>query len=182
VLVGTDSLQSSEQLSLLLKEAGLPHQVLNARQDALEARIVAEAGQAGRITVATHMAGRGTDIVLGPGVADRGGLHVIAAERSEAGRIDRQLFGRCGRQGDPGSCELILSLEDAQPALYFPERLRRIVATLATSEGTLPSWLGVSLLWLPQGAEERRHRQMRRQLMEHEESLEELLAYSGSRT
>jgi preprotein translocase subunit SecA len=153
--------------------------VLNARQDAEEARIVAQAGQPGRITVATHMAGRGTDIELGLGVAERGGLHVIATERSEARRIDRQLIGRCGRQGDPGSCEEILSLEDDRIALYFPEGARNALAGLATDDGFVPHRLGVFLVSLPQRAEERKHGRMRRALMELEEYLEDLMAYSG---
>jgi preprotein translocase subunit SecA len=182
VLVGTGSVEASEQLSRLLADAGLPHQVLNARQDAEEARIVAEAGQAGRITVATNMAGRGTDIALGPEVAGRGGLHVIATERAEARRIDRQLLGRCGRQGDPGSFEMILSLEDQRAAGYFPAGIRRVLSTLASGKGILPRWLGVPLLLLPQRSEETEHGRMRRALMEVEESLEDLLAYSGPRS
>ena len=112
VLVGTRSVRDSEHLSMLLQQRGLEHEVLNAVRHAEEARIVAQAGQAGRITVATNMAGRGTDIVLGRGVAEAGGLHVLATERHEARRIDRQLFGRCARQGDPGSAQAIVSLED----------------------------------------------------------------------
>ncbi|MBW2270741.1 MAG: prepilin peptidase [Deltaproteobacteria bacterium] len=181
ILLGTGSVETSEQLSSLLAEEGLPHQVLNARQDAEEAQIVAEAGQPGRITVATNMAGRGTDIRLGPGVAGRGGLHVIATERAEARRIDRQLVGRCGRQGDPGSCEMLLSLEDERVAHFFPRGAQRILTALAGSEEILPPWLGSLLLSLPQIAEERKYGRMRRALMELEESLEDLLAYSGPR-
>ena len=181
VLVGTGSVEASEQLSRLLADAELPHQVLNARQDAEEARIVAAAGEPERITVATNMAGRGTDIALGPGVADRGGLHVIATERAEARRIDRQLLGRCGRQGDPGSFEMILSLEDERAASYFPGGLQRALTRFASNEGILPLWLGVFLLSLPQRSEEMKHGRMRRALMELEESLECLLAYSGPR-
>jgi len=112
VLVGTRSIDKSEQLSQLLAQAGVEHVVLNARQNADEARIIEQAGQAGRVTVATNMAGRGTDIRLGPGVAQRGGLHVICTELHESRRVDRQLVGRCGRQGDPGSVRFFLSLED----------------------------------------------------------------------
>ncbi len=112
VLVGTRSVGASETLSAMLVREQLDHQVLNAVRHAEEAQIVAQAGQPGRITVATNMAGRGTDIKLGRGVADRGGLHVIATERHEAGRIDRQLYGRCARQGDPGSAHAVVSLED----------------------------------------------------------------------
>ncbi len=112
VLVGTRSVSASEHLSELLTAAGLAHQVLNARQDQEEAEVIARAGERGRITVATNMAGRGTDIRLAPGVVELGGLHVLATERHDAGRIDRQLFGRCGRQGDPGSFQVVVSLED----------------------------------------------------------------------
>ncbi len=112
ILVGTRSIRASESLSQRLHAMHLGHQVLNAVRHQEEAQIVAGAGQPGRITVATNMAGRGTDIKLGRGVAEMGGLHVIATERNESGRIDRQLFGRCARQGDPGSVQTILSLED----------------------------------------------------------------------
>jgi preprotein translocase subunit SecA len=119
ILVGTRSVAASEHLSLLLTEAGWPHRVLNARQDQEEAEIIAQAGVKGQITVATNMAGRGTDIILGPGVRELGGLHVIATERHDARRIDRQLCGRCGRQGDPGTFECFASLEDDVIAAYL---------------------------------------------------------------
>ena len=112
VLVGTASVAESERLSALVAAAGIPHRVLNARQDAEEARIVAGAGQRGAVTISTNMAGRGTDIVLGEGVAALGGLHVIGTNRHESRRIDHQLRGRAGRQGDPGSSQFFVSLED----------------------------------------------------------------------
>jgi len=112
VLIGTRSIEKSEYLSELLKQRGIPHQVLNAKEHAKEAAIVAKAGQRGTVTVATNMAGRGTDIRLGEGVAELGGLAVIGTERHTARRIDRQLAGRCGRQGDPGTAQFFLSLED----------------------------------------------------------------------
>ena len=118
ILVGTRSVDASETLSGLLRARGLEHALLNARQDAEEATIVSQAGGRGCITVATNMAARGTDIKLGDEVVDLGGLHVIATELHEARRIDRQLFGRCGRQGDPGSCEAIVSLEDELVRVY----------------------------------------------------------------
>ena len=112
VLIGTRSIDKSEHLSELLSRRSIAHQVLNANEIAKEAQIVAQAGQQGRVTVATNMAGRGTDIKLGEGVAELGGLHVIVTEMHDAARIDRQLMGRCGRQGDPGSTRFFLSLED----------------------------------------------------------------------
>ncbi|MEM7808518.1 MAG: translocase, partial [Planctomycetota bacterium] len=112
VLIGTRSVWSSEEVDRRLAERGLPHRVLNARQDKQEAEVVAQAGQPGAITVATNMAGRGTDILLGRGVRDNGGLNVIATEPHASGRIDRQLFGRAGRQGDPGTAQMFASAED----------------------------------------------------------------------
>lgn len=120
ILVGTRSIRASEHLSELLKAEGLDHQVLNAIHHQQEAQIVAGAGKAGKITVATNMAGRGTDIKLAAHVAESGGLHVIASERHESGRIDRQLFGRAARQGDPGSALAIVSLEDELASRYAP--------------------------------------------------------------
>jgi len=118
ILVGTRSVRASEHLSQLVKSEGLEHEVLNAVHHRREAQIVAGAGQRGRITVATNMAGRGTDIKLGRGIAELGGLHVIASEHNESARIDRQLFGRCARQGDPGSAQAMVSLEDEFVSRY----------------------------------------------------------------
>lgn len=112
MLIGTTSIEQSEQLSHMLKEAGIVHNVLNAKYHELEAQIVAQAGQKGQVTIATNMAGRGTDIVLGEGVSELGGLAIIGTERHESRRIDNQLRGRAGRQGDPGSSQFFLSLED----------------------------------------------------------------------
>ncbi len=112
VLIGTRSIERSELLSRLLRDAGIEHQVLNAHRIAAEAEIIAQAGQQGRVTVSTNMAGRGTDIKLGEGVADLGGLHVICTELHDSARIDRQLAGRCGRQGDPGTARQYLALDD----------------------------------------------------------------------
>ncbi|HEJ84064.1 MAG TPA: prepilin peptidase, partial [Desulfobacteraceae bacterium] len=128
VLVGTRSVEASEHLSALMTELDITHRVLNARQDKEEADIIAQAGGAGRITVATNMAGRGTDIRLGPDIPDLGGLFVIASERHESRRIDRQLFGRCGRQGDPGSCVAFISLEDELMNVYIWNSLRGLAA------------------------------------------------------
>jgi preprotein translocase subunit SecA len=125
------------------------------------------------------MAGRGTDIALAPGVAERGGLHVIATRRAEAGRIDRQLFGRCGRQGDPGTTEAILALEDTVAPDGRSGRLRSWIGGLGRPGDALPGWLGRLLTWLPQRADEKRHAQARRNLVAREEYLEDLLAFSG---
>ncbi len=170
VLIGTRSVGASEELSRQLTAAGLAHQLLNARQDKAEAEIVAQAGQAGRITVATNMAGRGTDIRLGPGVKERGGLHVIATELHESRRIDRQLFGRCGRQGDPGSYEALVSLEDELCRTYLPRALLGLAR-----RGVLAQ----SLVRLAQWRAERGHAAIRRELLRMDEQLGDLLAFSG---
>jgi preprotein translocase subunit SecA len=174
VLVGTCSVAASEHLSRLLQEQKIAHRVLNARQDEHEAAIVAEAGEPGRITVATNMAGRGTDISLAEGAAERGGLHVIATQKGDARRIDRQLYGRSGRQGDPGSFEAILSLEDDPVRDRVPGA---ILGFLAARDDTSQLWK--ALTSIAQRAEEYRHARMRRSLMASEESLEDLLAFSG---
>ncbi|MFM8635999.1 MAG: helicase-related protein [Planctomycetia bacterium] len=131
VLIGTRSIDKSEDISVLLTNAGLQHTVLNARQIAREAEIVAQAGQRGQITVSTNMAGRGTDIKLGEGVHDLGGLHVICTELHDSARIDRQLVGRCGRQGDPGTWRQYVALDDEiLVSGYGPKRSKRIAARL----------------------------------------------------
>jgi len=127
VLVGTVSIEKSEYLSDLLKRKGIPHQVLNAKHHEKEAAIIAQAGQPGAVTVATNMAGRGVDIMLGPGVAEKGGLHVIGTERHEARRIDNQLRGRAGRQGDPGSSRFYVSLEDDVVRRFGGERIKGLL-------------------------------------------------------
>jgi preprotein translocase subunit SecA len=153
VLVGTTSVEASETLSRLFQRAGLPHNVLNAKYHQREAEIVALAGQPGAITIATNMAGRGTDIKLGEGVrtakpstvkdadgkdaavSEPGGLHIIGSERHESRRIDRQLRGRAGRQGDPGSSQFFLSLEDDLMRLFGSDRIGRLMDTLGAQEG-----------------------------------------------
>jgi preprotein translocase subunit SecA len=135
ILVGTISVEVSEHLSRLLKKAGLVHAVLNAKFHQQEAEIVARAGQRGAITIATNMAGRGTDIKLGPGVAEIGGLHVLATERHEARRIDRQLRGRCARQGDPGSSHFFIALEDDLMRLFGSDRIVKVMERVGLEEG-----------------------------------------------
>ncbi len=134
ILVGTVSVETSERLSRMLKQEGITQSVLNAKFHEQEAEIVARAGQRGSVTIATNMAGRGTDIRLGEGVADAGGLHVLGTERHEARRIDRQLRGRCARQGDPGSSHFFLSLEDNVMRLYGSEKMIGIMEKLGLEE------------------------------------------------
>lgn len=135
VLVGTISIETSEFLSIALKKAGVPHNVLNAKHHAEEASIIAEAGQKGRVTIATNMAGRGTDIILGEGVRELGGLFILGTERHESRRIDNQLRGRSGRQGDPGCSQFYLSMEDDLMRIFGSERLSKIMETLGLKDG-----------------------------------------------
>jgi preprotein translocase subunit SecA len=179
VLVGTRSVAASEQLASRLGQLGLEHVVLNARQDAHEAEIVAQAGQPGRITITTNMAGRGTDIGLAPQVAERGGLHVVLTEFHESARIDRQLFGRCGRQGEPGSHEAIVSLQD--------DVFRRHAGTLATAltqryrgrAEPVPRPAATVLRLAAQGAAERLNSHIRRATLESDRRLDSALAFTG---
>jgi preprotein translocase subunit SecA len=135
ILVGTISVETSEHLSRLLKKAGIIHSVLNAKYHEQEAEIIARAGQRGAVTIATNMAGRGTDIKLGPGIGEAGGLHVIATERHESRRIDRQLRGRCARQGDPGSSHFFVSLEDDLMRLFGSDRIIKVMERVGLEEG-----------------------------------------------
>ncbi len=135
VLVGTTSVEVSETISRLLKRRSIHHEVLNAKQHQREAQIVENAGLPGAVTIATNMAGRGTDIKLGPGVSEAGGLHIIGTERHESRRIDRQLRGRAGRQGDPGSSKFYLSLEDDLMRLFGSERIASVMQRLGIEEG-----------------------------------------------
>lgn len=135
VLVGTTSVEISELLSRMLQQKKIPHNVLNAKQHAREAQVVAEAGFAGAVTIATNMAGRGTDIKLGPGVKEAGGLAIIGTERHESRRVDRQLRGRAGRQGDPGSSQFYVSLEDDLMRMFGSERIASMMDKLGYKEG-----------------------------------------------
>ena len=135
ILVGTVSVETSEQVSRLLKKAGIVHSVLNAKFHQQEAEIVSRAGQRGGVTIATNMAGRGTDIKLGEGVPAIGGLHVIGTERHESRRIDRQLRGRCARQGDPGSSHFFISLEDDLMRLFGSDRIVKVMEKVGLEEG-----------------------------------------------
>jgi preprotein translocase subunit SecA len=178
VLIGTRSVRASEQVSALLTERGIAHSLLNAKQDQREAEIVADAGQRGRVTVATNMAGRGTDIKLGPGVAELGGLHVILTEYHESRRIDRQLLGRCARQGDPGSCQAIIAIDDELYRSHSPGAAA-IAAKLAKRSPNRLRWVGRLLTRLAQAAAERRNAQARSQTLKSDQRLSTLLSYSG---
>lgn len=179
VLVGTRSVAASERAAALLAERDIPHQVLNAKQDREEAEIIARAGEAGCVTIATSMAGRGTDILLGDGVKDRSGLHVILTERHEAARVDRQLAGRCGRLGDPGSYEAILSLEDPIVQGGRGDFLAWIAARLAQAHS--PLWVQVAgrAIRLAQRRVERYHARMRKNLLKEDERRGNFLSFSG---
>jgi preprotein translocase subunit SecA len=174
LLIGTQSVEASEALSAELTAHGLPHVVLNARQDAGEADIVARAGEPGRITVATNMAGRGTDIVLGPGVAEAGGLHVILTGYHDSKRIDRQLFGRSGRQGDPGSFESIVALDDELFQRFAPR-----LAGMIGGGGWLTGLARTLLRRQAQAAASRRHAQQRREQVLADEKFDEAMGFAG---
>ncbi|MEQ8234200.1 MAG: hypothetical protein RKL32_21030, partial [Gammaproteobacteria bacterium] len=167
VLVGTRTVKASERLSACLRERGIAHVVLNARHDREEQDIVARAGESGRVTVATNMAGRGTDIALGEGVAERGGLHVVLTEYHESRRIDRQLFGRSARQGDPGTVEALVALDDE----LFTREVPRLSAWLARRAGGVGRvarpWLAL-LRYLAQGHAEARNRDQREAALEQD--------------
>lgn len=179
VLIGTRLVATSEALSALLHEAGLPHNVLNANQERDEAEVVAEAGQAGQITVATNMAGRGTDISLGSGMGTQGGLFVIATEPHDARRIDRQLYGRCGRQGDRGTHIMMASLEDQIVSEALGSAVKELGLRFAPDGGKIPEKYFLPLLRYAQWAAERRNSSTRRSLLRHDDNMEDMLAFAG---
>jgi preprotein translocase subunit SecA len=178
VLIGTRSIEKSERLSALLMAANIEHQVLNAKNHEIEAQIVAGAGQMGKVMVATNMAGRGTDIKLGEGVAALGGLHVIGTERHEARRIDRQLAGRCARQGDLGHCQFFVSIEDEiieaygeKPAIRLRKRYK--------GRGEMTSPAMRRLVLTAQHRKERQHYRDRKLLMNYEKQRAEMRKNMG---
>ena len=179
ILIGTRSVLASEHLSSLLYMSGLPHKVLNARQDEGEADIIMQAGQSGRITVATNMAGRGTDIKLSQDAYDSGGLFVLATERNETIRIDRQLFGRCGRQGDPGNYQAIISLEDELTKEFYGAFYNKILRRWYGDDKHLSVRLGKVMIWIVQVASDRHFSRMRRDLLKADDYLDDMLAYTG---
>ena len=184
VLIGTRTVKDSEYISELLKNKQYEHQVLNARNYKLEAEIIAAAGQAGRITVATNMAGRGTDIKLDAAAEAAGGLHVICCEKNDSRRIDRQLFGRSARQGDPGSCKVICSIEDDAVIRYFIKITLLLLSyrdkrQITSGKIAGPYWLASTLVKVSQRIIEYYHRQIRKSMMKIDEKRESMLAFSG---
>jgi preprotein translocase subunit SecA len=181
VLVGTRSVSVSEEISRMFHEDGLSHNVLNAKNDRDEAGIISSAGVYGNITIATNMAGRGTDIKLGPDVAELGGLHVILTERHDAGRIDRQLIGRCARQGDPGSHEAFLSMEDP----ILGSRRGKILTWIIRKNLSPGSYLWTlavkTAILLGQKRMEHVHARMRHELLKSDEKSKTSLSFSGTR-
>ena len=180
ILIGTRSVAASEELADRLSRAGLAHVVLNARQDRAEAEIVAAAGHPGKITVATNMAGRGTDILLAPGVAELGGLHVILTEFHKSSRIDRQLFGRAGRQGDPGTFEAIVSLEDEIFARFARPITEMLARSRGNRSGSWPRRLGGLLRRIAQYSAEAHNFRIRQETMRSNKQLDKALAFAGS--
>ena len=170
VLVGTISIEKSERLSAMLKTRGIPHQVLNAKHHEREAEIVKGAGQEGAVTIATNMAGRGTDIVLGEGVAAKGGLHIIGTERHESRRIDNQLRGRAGRQGDPGSSRFYVSLEDDLMRLFGSERIMGLMEKFGWEEDQpIESGQVTKAIESAQKKVESRNFELRKQILEYDD-------------
>jgi preprotein translocase subunit SecA len=181
VLVGTRSVEASEKLSALLELQGIAHTVLNARQDKTEAEAVAQGGEAGRITVATNMAGRGTDIKLAPGVNERGGLHVILTEFHESARVDRQLFGRSARQGNAGSAEAVTAVGD-ELFLRFAWPLNRLAKRLAGQQQRQPTWLVNAMVRLAQLRAERYNRHIRLSTMKQDRRTQDMMGFAGRNT
>jgi preprotein translocase subunit SecA len=174
VLIGTRSVEASERVAAALQAAGVDHVVLNARQDAQEAEVVAQAGRSGQITVATNMAGRGTDIRLDEAARAAGGLHVILTEFHDSPRVDRQLFGRCGRQGDPGSVRVIVCTQDV-----LWRQGARLWHALAIQAGPVGA---MALAWHARWAQsqaERRGRLQRRHTMQQDRQLKKLIGFAG---
>ncbi|HNJ73413.1 MAG TPA: helicase-related protein, partial [bacterium] len=169
-LVGTTSVEVSETLSRMLSRTGIKHEVLNAKQNQREAEIISNAGQKSAVTIATNMAGRGTDIKLGSGVVEAGGLQIIGTERHESRRIDLQLRGRSGRQGDPGSSVFFISLEDDLMRLFGSDRIARVMDKLGAEEGEV-----ISHRWITKAVEraqkrvEFRNFSIRKRLIEYDD-------------
>ena len=179
ILIGTNSVADSELASTYLKKAGVAHQLLSAKQDSQEAEIVAQAGQPGRVTIATHMAGRGTDIKLAPSVSEAGGLHVIITQLYESARVDRQLAGRCARQGDPGSSEMLLTIENQPIRTLRAKGLLSTAQTLGLKSSS-GQRMALKALQTEQQFTERQNFLARQVTFEYDLKLNELLAFSGT--
>jgi len=179
VLLGTRSVVASETAAQILTERGLEFRVLNAKQDKAEAEVVASAGEEGRITIATNMAGRGTDIKLTEEVSERGGLQVILSERHEAGRIDRQLIGRCARQGDRGGAQAILSLRDALLLPYRTGIWAWLLSQVADRDDALGNWVRLRWVAAVQARIEREQSRVRKNLVRTDKQTDEVLSFSG---
>jgi preprotein translocase subunit SecA len=182
ILVGTRSVRASEHLSQMLIAQGIQNQVLNAVRHAEEAQIVASAGSGGSVTVATNMAGRGTDIKLGDNINQIGGLYVLATERHESGRVDRQLYGRCGRQGDPGSCQAIVSLEDELVTRYAPHLTGSLRKRFGKTDREISSYMTRHVFNLAQHRAERMALSQRKGVLKSDNWLDENLGFAGSET
>lgn len=178
VLVGTRSVKASEELSARLMEKSYPHRVLNAIRHQEEARIIAHAGERGTITVSTNMAGRGTDIKLSDGVSELGGLHVIGTECHESGRIDRQLFGRCARQGDKGTARSFVSMDDELVVRYVPGILRRSVENMIGKSGTNAQWFAEQTVKRAQSAAQKLAYRRRRSVLKMDTWLDDSLSFA----
>ncbi|MGV6858945.1 MAG: preprotein translocase subunit SecA [bacterium] len=180
VLIGTDSVADSMALSAMLKLAHIEHRVLNARQDSEEADIIAKAGQPRRVTVTTNMAGRGTDIPLSQALKDAGGLHVISCQHNASLRIDKQLHGRCARQGDPGSIETILSLDAPLIAKHLPKRLKNWLTGRQFQGNPIPKWLALPIKTMPQAMEQKKQQRQRKQLRKSDIQHRKWLSIAGT--
>ena len=180
LLVGTRSIEASETLAEHLRRLGLEFSLLNATRHREEAQIIEGAGEAGGITIATNMAGRGTDIKLGPGVADRGGLHVLATERHESPRIDRQLYGRAARQGDPGSAQAFVSMEDELIRRFVPELVRGRLETAARRNLFATQTVAGAAFHYAQASAQRLAFRQRRHVLKFDTWLAESLSFAGT--
>ncbi|MCS5709077.1 hypothetical protein CC99x_009190 [Candidatus Berkiella cookevillensis] len=180
ILIGTHSISESEFISSLLMQQNIKHVLLNAKQDSAEAFIIQNAGQPSSITIATNMAGRGTDIKLGFGVNEKGGLFVISAEMNPSRRIDRQLFGRTARQGEAGASQCIYSLEDTVFKNYYAKFILKLLSLCFPTKKILPHWLAQLLIYIPQWHSEYKNKKLRLRLMRTEKSLSKHLSFTGN--
>jgi preprotein translocase subunit SecA len=179
ILIGTDSVQASNRISRLLQAQGFKHCLLNATEHEKEAQIIEKAGELGAITVATNMAGRGTDIALSNEATRLGGLLVISNQANESKRIDRQLSGRSGRRGDPGCVVTLLNVKHGMLAKEVPMVVWKIAKLLRTSEQAVPNWLGEFILRKSQWLHELKASRKRAAMMRSDEAIEKRLSFGG---